>query len=121
MIQSKKGCLLVKLIGMSIVFLFCMGAQAEFVRAVETDATINFHGKYESELEPSPHPPGGSETIPPSEEVQKPVKPGGLLPQTGHLLEKQLFWFGISFILLVLIVWKKKQHSMIFKNNYNFS
>lgn len=117
--QLKKVYFLIGLIGVGILFLLCNEVQAEPVSRVETDGTIQFYGTYESELEPNPHPPGGSETIPPEEGTQKPGKPGGELPQAGQLLTQHWFWLGMSLLLLAVIIWKKKKESDSFKTSYD--
>lgn len=119
--RVKKAYFLIGLTGLSLIFLLGNDVQAESVRKVETDGTVQFYGKYDSELEPEPHPPGGSEPIPPTEGIQKPRKPGGLFPQTGHFLVQYWFWLGTSILLLAVIIWRKKKESDYFEISYDFN
>ncbi|PLS37158.1 hypothetical protein CYV26_00095 [Carnobacterium maltaromaticum] len=58
---------LIQFIGIFMTILLINGSKtvhAEVIRSVETEGIVGFHGKYESESEPKPEPPGGTEVAP---------------------------------------------------------
>lgn len=97
---------LIQFIGIFMAILLINGSKtvhAEAIRSVETEGIVGFHGKYESESEPQPKPPGGSEVVPNGEVNHK--KSEGNFPQLGELLAHK--WIFIVLTLLLFTLYKR--------------
>lgn len=99
----KRVLFLIQFIGIFTTILLINGSNtvhAEAIRSVETEGTVGFHGKYESESEPQPEPPGGSEFAPNGEVNHK--KSEGSFPQLGELLAHKWIFIGLALLLFTL-------------------
>jgi LPXTG-motif cell wall-anchored protein len=79
------------------------------VSQVETKGNIGFSGVYEPIGNPDPPPPENIKK-PPITEI---AKPGGSLPQTNEGSNVLFTWAGVSLLVFVFILWKRKKQQEI--------
>lgn len=95
---------LIRFIGIFMIILLMnqiVIAKAESVHSVETGGSLGFYGTYESEIEPHPGPPNGSNPAVSNEVRPNPIK--GNLPKMGELITRNWIWFILTLLGIVLL------------------